>query len=103
MPAVPFQRAPSEVASPGPAMASRMPARDDAEKYCRSMVESATVQQAWRIPSKLYELIPVFARRPFRLDAHLDRLQRSLDGIRLPNPHPLNAFGGEQFPTEARS
>ena len=30
-----------------------MPARDDAEKYCRSMVESETVQQAWRIPSKL--------------------------------------------------
>ena len=23
----------------------------------------------------VYELIPVFARRPFRLDAHLDRLQ----------------------------
>lgn len=40
----------------------------------------------------VYELIPVFARRPFRLDAHLDRLQRSLDGIRLPNPHPRAAW-----------
>jgi D-alanine transaminase len=35
----------------------------------------------------VYELIPVYAREPFRLAQHLARLQRSLDGIRLPNPH----------------
>ena len=35
----------------------------------------------------VYELIPVYGRRPFRLPQHLARLQRSLDGIRLPNPH----------------
>jgi len=35
----------------------------------------------------VYELIPVYARRPFRLPQHLARLQRSLDGIRLANPH----------------
>ena len=35
----------------------------------------------------VYELIPVYGRRPFRLPQHLSRLQRSLDGIRLPNPH----------------
>ena len=39
-----------------------------------------------------YELIPVFSRRPFRLTAHLDRLQHSLDGIRLPNPHEREAW-----------
>ena len=33
-----------------------------------------------------YELIPVYQRRPFRLDEHLRRLQHTLDGIRLPNP-----------------
>lgn len=33
-----------------------------------------------------YELIPVFSRKPFRLDEHLRRLQHTLDGIRLPNP-----------------
>ena len=33
-----------------------------------------------------YELIPVFARQPFRLAEHLRRLQHTLDGIRLPNP-----------------
>ena len=35
----------------------------------------------------VYELIPVYSRRPFRIDEHLARLQHSLDGIRLPNPH----------------
>lgn len=33
-----------------------------------------------------YELIPVYRRKPFRLDEHLARLQHTLDGIRLPNP-----------------
>lgn len=35
----------------------------------------------------VYELVPVYSRKPFRLDAHLHRLQHSLDGIRLANPH----------------
>jgi len=35
----------------------------------------------------VYELVPVYARRPYRLRQHLARLQRSLDGIRLSNPH----------------
>ena len=35
----------------------------------------------------VYEVIPVYSRRPFRLDEHLARLQKSLAGIRLANPH----------------
>ncbi|MGD9788895.1 MAG: D-amino acid aminotransferase [Sulfuricellaceae bacterium] len=35
----------------------------------------------------VYEVIPVYSRRPFRLAEHLRRLQHSLDGIRLQNPH----------------
>ncbi|MDD2700205.1 MAG: D-amino acid aminotransferase [Sideroxydans sp.] len=35
----------------------------------------------------VYEVIPVYARRAFRMREHLQRLQHSLDGIRLPNPH----------------
>ncbi|SFW33594.1 D-amino acid aminotransferase [Nitrosovibrio sp. Nv17] len=35
----------------------------------------------------VYEVIPVYSRRPFRLAEHLRRLQHSLDGIRLANPH----------------
>lgn len=34
----------------------------------------------------VYEVIPVYSRRPFRLDEHLGRLQRSLEAIRLANP-----------------
>ena len=35
----------------------------------------------------VYEVIPVYGRRPFRLAEHLQRLERSLAGIRLANPH----------------
>ena len=34
----------------------------------------------------VYELIPVYSRRPFRLDEHLKRLQGTLDGVRMANP-----------------
>lgn len=35
----------------------------------------------------VYELVPVYSKKPFRLDEHLRRLQASLDGIRLVNPY----------------
>lgn len=35
----------------------------------------------------IYEVIPVYSRHLFRLEEHLTRLQHSLDGIRLANPH----------------
>jgi D-alanine transaminase len=35
----------------------------------------------------VYEVIPVYSRRAFRLAEHLRRMQHSLDGIRLQNPH----------------
>ena len=35
----------------------------------------------------VYEVIPAYAGRLFHLPAHLKRLQHSLDGIRLKNPH----------------
>ena len=35
----------------------------------------------------VYEVIPVYSRRAFRLAEHLRRLQHSLDGIKLANPH----------------
>ena len=34
----------------------------------------------------VYEVIPVYAGRIFALDAHLDRLDTSLEALRLPNP-----------------
>lgn len=35
----------------------------------------------------VYEVIPAYSRRLFRLHEHLERLQHSLDAIRLQNPH----------------
>ncbi len=35
----------------------------------------------------VYEVIPVYSHIPFRLAEHLGRLQESLDGIQLKNPH----------------
>lgn len=37
----------------------------------------------------VYEVIPAYSGRAFRLEEHLRRLQHSLDGIRLPNPHSV--------------
>jgi len=35
----------------------------------------------------VYEVVPTYSRRPFRLAEHLARLQTSLDAIRLANPN----------------
>ncbi|MDD5175467.1 MAG: D-amino acid aminotransferase [Sterolibacterium sp.] len=35
----------------------------------------------------VYEVIPVYSRRPFRLTEHLQRLENSLAGVHLANPH----------------
>src|SRR5512139_886435 len=35
----------------------------------------------------VYEVVPVYARTPFRMPHHLARLQHSMDGIGLTNPH----------------
>ena len=40
----------------------------------------------------VYEVIPVYDRKPFRLAEHLRRLQHSLDGIKLTNPHSDNEW-----------
>ncbi|HEY0666067.1 MAG TPA: D-amino acid aminotransferase [Gallionella sp.] len=42
----------------------------------------------------VYEVIPVYSRKAFRLEEHLRRLQHSLDGIRLVNPHSNREWAG---------
>lgn len=34
----------------------------------------------------IYEVVPVYGGRPFRLEEHLDRLERSLSAVRIDNP-----------------
>lgn len=53
-------------------------------------IEEATIpvlDRGFIFGDGVYEVIPVYSRRAFRLSEHLKRLQSSLDGIRLPNPH----------------
>ena len=35
----------------------------------------------------IYEVVPVYDRRPYRLGQHLDRLRRSLAAVRIRDPH----------------
>lgn len=42
----------------------------------------------------LYEVIPVYSRRPFRLKQHLARLQDGCDAIKLANPYDREGWAG---------
>ena len=42
----------------------------------------------------VYEVVPVYGARPFRLRQHLQRLDRSLDGIRMPPVMAHDAWAG---------
>jgi D-alanine transaminase len=44
--------------------------------------------RAFLFGDAVYEVVPVYGSRPFRLRQHLDRLNRSLDGIRMPPVMP---------------
>lgn len=37
----------------------------------------------------IYEVVPVYGRKPFRMAQHLARLERSLGSLRIRNPHTL--------------
>jgi len=44
--------------------------------------------RAFLFGDAVYEVVPVYGARPFRLREHLERLDRSLAGIRMPAPLP---------------
>jgi D-alanine transaminase len=46
------------------------------------------LDRAFLFGDAVYEVVPVYASRPFRLAQHLERLDRSLGGIRMPAPLP---------------
>jgi D-alanine transaminase len=62
--------------------------------------EFAPLDQLWVSPldrgflfaDGVYEVVPVYDGELFHLDAHLTRLERSLEGIRLENPHAPAAW-----------
>jgi D-alanine transaminase len=46
------------------------------------------LDRAFLFGDAVYEVLPIYASRPFRLREHLDRLNRSLTGIRMSAPLP---------------
>ncbi|WP_438970862.1 D-amino-acid transaminase [Methylophaga sp.] len=42
----------------------------------------------------VYEVIPVYSGLPFRLPQHMQRLQNSLDGVRMQNPYTNEEWSG---------
>ena len=40
----------------------------------------------------IYEVVPIYAGRPFRFDQHLARLERSLAEVRIANPHDASGW-----------
>jgi len=46
----------------------------------------SALDRAFLFGDAVYEVVPVYAGRPFRLREHLDRLTRSLSGIRMQPP-----------------
>jgi D-alanine transaminase len=53
----------------------------------QSQAQISVLDRGFIYGDGVYEVIPVYARTPFRMPQHLKRLQYSLDGIRLMNPH----------------
>ena len=45
------------------------------------------LDRAFLFADAVYEVMPVYGRRPFRFNAHCDRLARSLNGIGMRDPH----------------
>lgn len=52
------------------------------EEACVSVLD-----RGFLLGDGVYEVIPAYAGRLFRLDQHLERLSNSLDAIRITNPH----------------
>ena len=58
-------------------------------------IEEATVSvldRGFIYGDGVYELIPVYQRKPYRTAQHVARLQHSLDRIRLANPHTTSEW-----------
>src|SRR5574340_136886 len=53
----------------------------------RAQAKVSVMDRGFLFGDGAYEVIPVYSRLPFRLSEHLRRLQHTLDGIRLANPH----------------
>jgi D-alanine transaminase len=54
----------------------------------------SVLDRGFLFSDSVYEVIPYYDGRGFALDAHLERLARSLDMLRIPAPYDLDAWRG---------
>ncbi len=59
----------------------------------RNEAQVSVLDRGFLFGDGVYEVIPVYNRQLFHLEQHLLRLQHSLAGIRLVNPHTASAWG----------
>ncbi len=53
----------------------------------RDQAKVSVMDRGFLFGDGVYEVIPVYSRKPFRLAQHLARLDKTLAGVRLDNPH----------------
>ena len=53
----------------------------------QSQAKVSVLDRGFIFGDGIYEVVPVYARRLFRFDEHMARLNRSLSKLRIPNPH----------------
>jgi D-alanine transaminase len=68
-------------------MAAEIPAAVNGAWVPLAEAQVSAMDRGFLFGDGVYEVIPVYSRRPFRLAEHLARLGRSLAGIRLANPN----------------
>ena len=57
-----------------------------------SQAKISVLDRGFIFGDSVYEVIPVYRRKPFRIADHLQRLQRSLSAIRINNPYHADAW-----------
>ena len=55
-------------------------------------VHVSPLDRGYLLADGVYEVVPVYGGRPFRLEAHLERLERSLNAIAMDNPMSRNGW-----------
>jgi D-alanine transaminase len=61
----------------------------DGELVSTSAARISPLDRGFLFGDGIYEVLPCYGGRPFRLQAHFDRFQTGLDALEIPNPYSL--------------
>ena len=77
--------------------AARYPVLSERRVHARVRRQGVVLDRGFIFGDGIYEVVPVYARRLFRFDEHMARLERGLGKVRIANPH-----GREQWLQRSR-